>query len=334
MREVANAHESPGTATATAPLRAWRTVISLVAGMGVAAGAAWILGVRPGEVLSRAAGTPPWAIAGCAFSGYVVLALQTLRWHQVMRPLLGLGYGEAFRAQTIGGMLNAILPARVGDLLRAQYLGHITGKSRATVLGTEVVDRWLDWWGWVPVVGVLAMTSRLPAWMHVAVAVFGAALLASGVAMVLLRRRPSARIATSRFAEIAASFRAGIDSFASRRTLVLALAVAPLPWLWEAGVLAITSRAFDVHLTFPMAFCVLVGFNAATVIPSPGGIGALETGGAAVLALFGVNHVNALAFLFVYHFTQLVPLIVGGAMLLALRPQPIFVGTRAKERIG
>ena len=102
-------------------------------------------------------------------------------------------------------------------------------------------------------------------------------------------------------------------------------ATGPTPQAWIAGM------DLGNHLSYVY---VGRGFNAATVIPSPGGIGALETGGAAVLALFGVNHVNALAFLFVYHFTQLVPLIVGGAMLLALRPQPIFVGTRAKERIG
>jgi uncharacterized protein (TIRG00374 family) len=248
-----------------------------------------------------------------------------------MLPLLGLRYGEAFCAQTIGGMLNAILPARGGDLLRAQYLGNLTQKSRATILGTEVVDRWLDWWGWVPVVAVLAMTSSLPTWIHLAVAVFGAALVTWGAAMVFVCKRRHRVAHDSRIAGIASSFRAGLDAFASRRTLILALLVAPLPWVWEAAVIAIASQGFGIHLTFAMSFCVLVGFNTATVVPAPGGIGALETGGAAVLLLFGVNHASALALLFVYHLTQLLPMVVGGATLLALRPLPVLAGFSPKR---
>jgi uncharacterized protein (TIRG00374 family) len=298
--------------------RVARTGLSLVAGLAVAAVASWLLGVRPSEVLARVRAVPPLAIVACVGSSYVVLALQTLRWHQVMRPLLGLPYGQALCAQAVGVMLNAVLPARAGDLLRAQYLGQLTGRSRAAILGTEVVDRWLDWWGWVPVVAVLALTSDLPPWMAVAVSIFGAALLAWAAAMVLFCARRPVAIRPSRFALAAASFRSGLDAFASRRTLVLALVVAPIPWVWEAGVLAIVARGFDVHLTFPMAFCVLVGFNTATVIPAPGGLGAVETGGAAVLVLFGVDHAAALAFLFVYHLTQLLPTIALGATMLAL----------------
>ena len=313
-----------GTETSTPLVRVARTGAGLASGLVVAAAGAWLLGIRPSAVLAKASAVSPWAIAGCAVSGLVVLALQTLRWHQVMRPLLGIRYGEAFCAQAIGMMLNALLPARGGDLLRAQYLGRLTGTSRATILGTEVVDRWLDWWGWIPVVALLALTSRMPPWIHVAVAVFGGALATSGIAIVVICRRRSATAPGSRLAELARAFRAGLDAFASRRTLVLALVVAPLPWLWEAAALALSARAFDLHLTFSMAVCVLVGFNAAMIIPAPGGVGAVETGGTAVLVLFGVNQAAALAFLVVYHLTQLLPTIALGATMLALRPRPAF----------
>jgi uncharacterized protein (TIRG00374 family) len=323
MTDPANPDGQCG-APAIALLRLGRGVASVLLGLGIAAAAVWLLGVRPGAVLVKAAGTPPLVIAGCIVSGYVVLALQTLRWHQVMHPLLGLRYRDALSAQIIGAMLNAILPARGGDFLRAQYLGNLTGRSRATILGTELVDRWLDWWGWVPVVGILALTSPLPAWIRVALVVFGGALLVWGAAMVIACRRHPDAVSRSRVAEIVRSFRAGLDAFASRRTLVIALLVAPLPWVWEAAVLAAAGRAFDVHLTFSMAFCVLVGLNAAMVVPAPGGIGAVETGGAAVLVLFGLDRAGALAFLFVYHLTQLVPAIAAGAILFALRPRPVF----------
>jgi uncharacterized membrane protein YbhN (UPF0104 family) len=189
----------------------------------------------------------------------------------------------------------------------------------------------LDWWGWVPIVAILATTSRLPAWIGAAVAVFSGALLAWGTAMVVVCKRSPSIVVHPRLASVAGSFRAGLDAFASRRTLVLALLIAPLPWAWEAGALTVASRAFEIHLTFPMALCVLVGFNAATVVPAPGGIGPLETGGAAALLLFGVDHTNALAFLVVYHLTQLLPATALGAMLLALKTPAALIGARSKS---
>ena len=311
-----------------------RTALGLAAGVGVACALAWRLGVHPRIGLEHVRGAPVGVIAGCVASAFAVLALQALRWHLVMAPVLGLKYGQAYRALVVGVMLNALLPARGGDLLRVQYLGRATGTSRATILGTEVVDRWLDWWGWLPIVLVLGVASDVPRWVFTAFAMFGAALVASGVVMVVAARRSraarqtsladsraSSRVA-SRMARAFRGFRTGVDAFASRRTMAIALGVAPLPWVWETGVLALAGRAFDVHLSLPQAFSVLVGFNAATVVPSPGAVGPVEAGGTAALAFLGVDHSRALAFMIVYHATQLVPAVVAGVAILVTERLP------------
>jgi uncharacterized membrane protein YbhN (UPF0104 family) len=138
--------------------------------------------------------------------------------------------------------------------------------------------------------------------------------------MVAAARRGYTPKPGSRLAQAYRSFRVGVDAFASRRTLVIALAVAPLPWIWETGTIALAGRAFQVHLSFAMAFSVLVGFNVATLIASPGGVGSLEAGGTAALAFLGVDHSQALAFMLVYHATQLLPAVVSGlAILIAER---------------
>jgi hypothetical protein len=297
-----------------------RTALGLTGGIALAVAFAWRLDVHPRAVLEHARGISPWGVAGCFASAFVVLAFQALRWHLVMAPLLRLRYGQAYRALLVGVMFNALLPARGGDLLRVQYLGRRTGTSRATILGTEFVDRWLDWWGWFPILFVLAATTQLPAWIYTALALFGVALLASAVAMVAAARRGYTPKPGSRLAQAYRSFRVGVDAFASRRTLVIALAVAPLPWIWETGTIALAGRAFQVHLSFAMAFSVLVGFNVATLIASPGGVGSLEAGGTAALAFLGVDHSQALAFMLVYHATQLLPAVVSGlAILIAER---------------
>jgi uncharacterized protein (TIRG00374 family) len=301
-----------------------RTLAGLALGLLFASVVGWWLGVKPKEALAHVAGVPWWVVVGFVLSSYAVLAFQALRWHSVMGPLLGLRYGQAYRAQVVGLMFNALLPARGGDLLRVQYLGRRTGKSRATILGTELVDRWLDWWGWFPILFVLAATSDLPRWLFTALGVFALLLVGWGGAMWFLSRRGYEPKPGSRFGEMYRSLRAGTTMFRSKRMLVLALLVAPLPWLWESLAIDIGAHAFGIHLTFAQAFSVLIGFNIAMVVPAPGAVGSVETGGTAALVLFGVDQSKALAFIFVYHFTQLLPGLATGAAILIAEGEKLF----------
>jgi uncharacterized protein (TIRG00374 family) len=301
-----------------------RALLGLLAGLGVATAAGFWFGVKLTDVVRYVAGVPLWTVAFCVASSFVVFAFQSLRWHLVMSPLLGLKYLQAYRAQVVGMMFNAILPARGGDLLRVQYLGRRTGKSRATILGTEVVDRWLDWWGWFPVLFVLALTGTVPPWLYKALGLFALLLSSWAVLLLVLSRRGYVPKAGSRFGEAFRSFRVGAEAFRSRRMLLLALAVAPLPWLWESIAICVAARAFGIELTLAMAFSVLIGFNVAMVVPSPGAVGSVETGGTAALHYFGVDQSKALAFMFVYHFTQLLPGIATGAAILVAEGEKLF----------
>jgi uncharacterized membrane protein YbhN (UPF0104 family) len=214
-----------------------------------------------------------------------------------------------------------VLPARGGDLLRVEYLARRTGKSRATILGTEVVDRWLDWWGWFPVLAAVAIAGGLPHWLETAFGTVALALVAWGLVMVALCRRGHEPKPGSRLGAAYRALQVGLQSFRTRRTLLVALFVAPIPWLWETFALVVAAHAFGIHLTFSSAFCVLVGFNFAMLIPSPGGVGSVEAGGTAALTFCGVDQSTALAFMLVYHFTQLLPAVAMGAAILVGEPR-------------
>jgi uncharacterized membrane protein YbhN (UPF0104 family) len=307
----------------------WRGLLGLAAGLLVAGVAGWALGVKPETVLHYVAGVSPWVLVFCAASGFVVLAFQALRWWAVMKPLLGLRYADAYRAQIVGMMFNAVLPARGGDLLRVQYLGRRTGKSRATILGTELVDRWLDWWGWIPSFVLLCFLDTPPRWLFQALGLFCLVLIAWGTMMVVLLR--SKKPASPRLGRIWVSLQAGVGALRSRRFWVIALFLAPLPWLWEALILTQAARGFGIELTLTMAFSVMIGFNLAMIVPSPGAIGTVEVGGTAALIFFGVDQSRALAFMFVYHFTQLLPGIAGGAAVLVAQGERLLGRRRAAE---
>jgi uncharacterized protein (TIRG00374 family) len=157
-----------------------------------------------------------------------------------------------------------------------------------------------------------------------AVALFGALLVSWATAMVVLARRGWAPKPGSRLAPIYASFRSGIEAFGTRRTLAIALFVAPLSWLWEATFLRLITPAFGIQVDFTQAFCVLVGFNIAMAVPSPGAMGTEEAGGVLAFRQFGVDDSKALAFMLTYHLCQMVPGVVTAAAVLASEGESLF----------
>jgi glycosyltransferase 2 family protein len=301
-----------------------RFVLGLGVGALVAIGVGYITGVKPADVVRFASGVSPWLVIGCVASSFVVLAFQSVRWCAVMWPLLRLTYGQAYRAQIVGFMFNALLPARGGDLLRVQYLGRRTGKSRATILGTEVVDRWLDWWGWIPTFLVLCLVSHPPFWLFKALGIFGCVLIGWALFMLFLTRRGFNPAGGTRFARIWMALKTGVSAFRSPRIWAIALLLGPLPWLWESLVISVAAGAFGIHISWLMAFSVLIGFNLAMVVPSPGALGSVEAGGTAALMFFGVDQSKAMAFMFVYHLTQLLPGVIGGVVLLIVERERLF----------
>jgi uncharacterized membrane protein YbhN (UPF0104 family) len=137
----------------------------------------------------------------------------------------------------------------------------------------------------------------------------------------------------SRLGGVYGALRSGMGAFRSRRTVAIALGVAPLSWLWEAGVIHFVTPAYGIHLTLTQAFCVVVGFNAAMVVPSPGAIGTIELGGAAALVFFHAEQSRAFAYMFVHHFAQLVPGIMAGVAVLVAEGESLFGRAPAKPAL-
>jgi glycosyltransferase 2 family protein len=306
--------------TEEAPPRLWlRTVFGLTAGMLAAAGVAVYLGISQKELISSLHGVSEEPLFLAALGGLVLIALQALRWWLVMRPLLNLGYGQAYRAMMVGFFFNVLLPARGGDLLRVQYLGKRTGISRAKLLGTEIVDFWSDKWGWVAAFPILCLFGSPPTWLFSALLVIGGAVVGVGALLALMgsgiwRRGP----------HWLSNLRDGFAVNHWRRLLVVETLIAPLPWLWETLVIAVAGHALGLDLTAMQAFAVLTAFNVATAVPSPGNAGSFEAGGTLALIAFGIPKETALAFIFLYHLTQVVPGFIGGVLVLVIEGESLF----------
>jgi uncharacterized membrane protein YbhN (UPF0104 family) len=311
---VSDLEQVPGLEVPRAPW--WRTVLGLGAGLLVAGVAMLFLGVSRHEIVAAlgAARLKPLLLA--AAGAWVLLALQSLRWWLVMRPVMRVSYPRAFAALAVGFLFNVIIPGRGGDLLRVHYLGQRTGISRAKLLGTELVDMWSDKWGWIAAFAVMCLVDTPPGWLFRALALLLGVLVAGSVVLALLgsglwRGGDGRRAAPAWFTNLR-------DGFAAqhwKRLLVLETVVSPLPWLWETVLIAVAAQSLGLSLTAMQSFAVLTAFNLATVVPTPANMGSFEAGGAMALAHFGVARPTAMAFMVLYHLTQVVPQVALGAVI-------------------
>jgi len=298
-----------------------RALAGLCAGLLVACAAVAYLGIAKRDLIASLHGVVPGPLFLAAAGALVLLGLQSLRWWVVMRPLLDLSYGQAYRAMMVGFFFNVLLPARGGDLLRVQYLGKRTGVSRAKLLGTEIVDFWSDKWGWVAAFPVICLFGTPPPWLFRALLLIGFAVLSVGAVIAVMGSGLWRGSRTPRFLQ---NLRDGFAVNHWKRLLAVETLIAPLPWLWETMVIALAGQALGLDLSPMQAFAALTAFNVATAVPSPGNAGSFEAGGTLALVAAGIDKEAALAFIFLYHLTQVAPGFVGGLLVLALEGEQLF----------
>ena len=84
----------------------------------------------------------PMALA--VFVYWASLAIRTARWQMILSGTVQLRYGQVGQALVVGYSVNNLLPARLGELFRADYLRRRFGVERAVALGSIVVERLMD----------------------------------------------------------------------------------------------------------------------------------------------------------------------------------------------
>jgi hypothetical protein len=90
-----------------------------------------------------ASANPVWI--GAAMLIYAVnLALRAWRWQIILRPVAAIPYPIVARALLVGYGLNAIMPARLGELFRAEFFKKTFGLSRVWGLTSIVIERLFD----------------------------------------------------------------------------------------------------------------------------------------------------------------------------------------------
>lgn len=265
--------------------------------------------------LKEALSTAQWEWAALAMVVMVTsTSLKALRWRALFLPKR-LPFGKVWSVYMIGQLLNAVLPARAGEVGRVYLMGEDSEVGYGTALSTVVVEKVVDLvmltlFYLLVALWLTTTPSGLPQWMQDAGRVLIPLTLLAIAGLLLLTRygrpiwrflrkgfgglRPHWQDALNRAAEQAI---AALDAFrhGPARTQVWGWSI--LIWALMAWTNALVFKAFDLSLSPVVAVLLLVVLmSVVSVPPLPGNVGVLVYLCVLVLSLFGVNRETALLY--------------------------------------
>jgi uncharacterized membrane protein YbhN (UPF0104 family) len=232
-----------------------------------------------------------WIFAGMALYAITIL-LRVERWRRLIRPTQDISYAAVAQALVVGYSVNNLLPARLGEVFRADYISRRNSLARSAALGTIAIERLIDGLIVVAVfiVGLASVNiDSHQAWSSLTTVAVLAGLGLFGVTLLIVGTiRWHARLPVgltwlgARLAILARSI-TSIAIFDLKPVFALSLVI----WLIEAHVVDCMMRAFGVTLGWA-ALCVVLGaVSLSTLLPSaPGYVGSLQIAFVTALSAF------------------------------------------------
>ncbi len=273
---------------------------------------------------------------------YVVLAicftfvsyfLRAVRWHYLLISEKSIPLSSLYPATIIGYMANNLLPARLGEFVRAYTLARREQLETPAVFASLVIDRLFDGFTVLVLLLVTLFTLDLPAGMEDAALALRAGgavmfLLYCGVMLFLylLKRqtvrtlfvvgyllKPFPKRISEKLIPLLGSFIGGIRL--SSRGGHIAAVIAASAGIWFFCVLPVdmTLRSFNIHLPVTASMFILILLVFAVMVPaSPGFIGTYHYACYKGLSVFGVPETTSVSIALIMHGTAFFPVIIAG----------------------
>jgi glycosyltransferase 2 family protein len=264
---------------------------------------------------------PIWL--GEALGAYVVaLSLRARRWQLILRSVAALRCSTVARALLVGCGMNTIMPARLGELFRAEFCTRTTGLPRASVLTSIVVERLFDGLAVVACLasGLVFCSGRgRPAAALADAAVAGAVLFGGVLILVfLIGRLPSAAL-EARWPCLSAplaAVRRGAAVLHDRRGLQTAL-LTVIVYVPEALSVWLVVKAAGFTLAFADTLALVGAASLVSLLPSgPAFLGPLQFAYALAVEFAGGEAATGIAAATLAQLCILLPVAIAAAGVL------------------
>ncbi len=308
----------------------------VLAAVGIAASAAslWLIArsmdLPAAERAVRAADVSPLLATLAIVTSQLVL--RSVRW-QLLLPRRADGARVPVRVVApsllVGYLGNAVLPARLGEPIRAFLVSRREGLHGSEAFGSVVIERVVDLATLAGIAFLAAISLDAPEWLVriAGIAALGGAtvvfvLSTTGIVrLVPLLARPLAVFGAQRrhWLETRLERFAVGSAGAHRRPAVLAAAgISCGTWLLEGATFRLVAQSVAIDLTWPAALLIAAVTVLGTAVPSaPAFVGTYEVAVISAATALGVPGSQALALAVLAHVFTTLPLAVAGAVSLA-----------------
>jgi len=309
--------------------RAWQLAIGV--GFGVVLLALALRGVDLPRLRETLAHANYWYLLPTFALTVLAFYVRAVRWGVLLRTVKSIPSGSLFSATMIGFAANNLLPARLGEFIRAWAIGRSERISRSAAFATVVVERIVDVFALLfffclaLLLHPFAESVRRGGWIMLGV---------NGVLLVLLvlaERHPSRVSAFSRWAGGHLPGKLGDRAHTLLDNFVVGLGVLrqgpAIGWvvvyslvMYGLTLASIQTCLMAFHFPVPWyaSIVLLVSTSLGIIVaPTPGYVGAMQVACVWGLSLFGVDKSQAFSFSLYYHASQFVPITLLGLWYLA-----------------
>jgi uncharacterized protein (TIRG00374 family) len=250
------------------------------------------------------------------------LGLRAWRWQVILRPVAAIPYSTVTRALLVGYGLNAVMPARLGELFRAEFFKKTYGLSRVWGLTSIVIERLFDGITVICCLGiglVSAAAARPNAGLLINVLVTGSVLFgAVFIAALYLSGSMASRI-VGRFPGLSAQMtmvQQGFEILRTWRTLEV-VAITVMIYVPDALSLWLLVKSVGLTLGFSDTLVLLGAASLSTLVPSgPAFLGTLQFAYALAIEFAGGSRALGIAAATLAQLCLLVPLALIAAGIL------------------
>jgi len=262
---------------------------------------------------------------------YVVgFVIRTKRWINIASNTFHLPFRTAFEALVYGYAVNQILPAKLGEVFRAEYVARKGFSNRSSLFGSIFVERLFDVLILTCFLGVSIFYSEdLKLLFEGKFLVLSAVLFFIGlfllIGIYILRGRHRVSEALNdkfrwNFRKIMLRFSESFFVFKNRAVCSMVIFHTILIWSITGGIFYLLNSNLSILIPWYGYFFIVSAGTFGMIIPSTSGnVGVYHLVAMSSLMIFGVNREDALAFAILAHAMDLLSNLAMGAIVYLLK---------------
>ncbi|MCF8062134.1 MAG: flippase-like domain-containing protein [Deltaproteobacteria bacterium] len=275
----------------------------------------------------------PFLLLAAAVVVLIQYPLRAFRWGVLLAPLQATTFRNRLLATLVGFAANCVLPARLGEFIRANYLGASEELSGSSALGTVLVERLFDGLTLLAILAVGLYVTEFPAvygYLATGLRAAGFALLSAYILLILLlvgfKWKAAACLTLidrilfllpkrfrTRVMEAVWKFSLGIVLLKGARGWFFAALYSCAVWLFAMIQIKVVAVSLGLDLPFEATFIVMAITSLGVMIPSsPGFIGTFHLAAQYSFLVNGFSAEEGLSAGILLHASFFLPTVLAG----------------------